>query len=140
MTGGEWQWSVLEVQCDGAPTLIRRNDTAELWSAHPALPIKLGFAVPLNAPNPGGLPDPNENKLLDALEDEICRRVEAAVTGIHAMTIANGQMKEFIFYVSLGADFETLHRAVQASTPTHQVHCMAVNEPEWETFQAFRTS
>ena len=65
------KWSVLQGSADDGPMLIRINTSAQNWAQHPLLNIRVGFAVPLNQPNPGGLPDASENLVLNQLEDVI---------------------------------------------------------------------
>ena len=47
----DFRWVLAEAVSGGAPLLLRANVTASTdgWVAHPDLPIKLGFAIPLNA-------------------------------------------------------------------------------------------
>lgn len=106
-------------------------------AGHPALPIKLGFAIPLLRPNEGGLPDPNENAELAPIEDLIAERVLAGGEGLHAMTLTTGIMKEYVFYVPAGLDIAALHAALRAEVSSHDVQCMAIEEPDWESFRDF---
>jgi hypothetical protein len=99
--------------------------------------VKLGFAIPLNHPNQGGLPNPEENAELNPIEDLILREVSATTRGIHALTITTGTMKEFVFYIAPGADIATLHQKLQNQVSSHEVQCMAVEETNWESYRAF---
>lgn len=130
-------WTLMSGEYDGAPLLARYNQSAQAWCAHPRLPIKLGFAIPLNEPNPGGLPSPSENQQLDAIEDLILASVAAATPAMSALALTNGVMKELIFYIPAGVDIEALHRSIAASVPTHEVQCMAVVETDWDTYRQF---
>lgn len=131
------QWGVAESGYDGSPLIIRFNSTAQEWVAHPDLPIKLGFAIPLNHPNETGLPHPDENEQLNQIEDVILREVEARARGMHVLALTTGTMKEFIFYVDTGADIKTIHETVQSHVSTHDVQCMAVEEPAWDSYKEF---
>ena len=70
-------WGIAKAEYGGSPLLIRFNKSAEEWVGNAGLPIKLGFAIPLNLPNENGLPDPDENQQLNDVEDVILREVEA---------------------------------------------------------------
>lgn len=131
------QWGVAEADYDGSPLFIRFNGTAKQWMGHADLPIKLGFAIPLNSPAEHGLPNPDENEALHAVEDIIIRNVEAATKAIHVLALTMGAMKEFVFYIPAGVDIKTIHKTIQQSVTTHDVQCMAVNEPEWDSFRQF---
>jgi hypothetical protein len=47
-------WGVAQADVDSSPLIIRYNESARSWVGHTQLPIKLGFAIPLNSPNEGG--------------------------------------------------------------------------------------
>ena len=140
MSSDEMTWGVAEAGYGGAPLIIRFNSSASEWAGHPALPIKLGFALPLNSPNEGGMPDPAENERLGAIEDIIVREVEARTTGVQALVLTTGTMKEFVFYVSRETDFAGLHEAIKAAVPTHDVQCIAEHEPKWDSYRQFNPS
>ena len=131
------QWAVAEAAYDSSPLIIRFNESAGEWKGHPELPIKLGFAIPLNSPNEGGLPDPDENLQLNDVEDVLVREIEARSRGIQTLALTTGTMKEFVFYVPQGVDIKAIHEAVQAAVSTHEVQCMAVMEPKWDTYEQF---
>jgi len=137
ISSDDMQWMVGESDYGGSPLLIRVNTSAREWAGHPALPIKLGFAVPLNAPSEGGLPDPEENDQLDEIEDIIRDQVEARTKGVHVLVLTTGTMKEFVFYVPRDLDFPALHQAIQAAVSTHEVQCVGEHEPKWDTYQQF---
>jgi hypothetical protein len=130
-------WGVAEGNYNGAPLIVRFSQSARDWCSHPGLPIKLGFAVPLNSPSEGGLPDPNENRQLNEIEDTIRGEVAGRTKAIHALVLTTGTMKEFVFYIPLGVDIKSLHEAIQAAVPTHDVQCMAVKEPKWDSYKEF---
>jgi hypothetical protein len=131
------RWSVASGDYGGGPLVVRFNESARDVAGHPALPIKLGFAVPLNRPNEGGLPDATENEELAAIEDLIAQRVLAGAVGVHAMTLTTGVMKEFVFYIAPGLDIAALHAALREQVQSHDVQCMAVEEPGWASFRGF---
>lgn len=130
-------WGVAQADIDSSPLIIRYNESARKWVGHPELPIKLGFAIPLNSPNEGGLPDPAENEQLDEIEDTIIRAIDARTRALHAMALTTGVMKEFVFYIPTGTDIKSLHEAIQAAVTTHEVQCMAIKEPKWDSYRQF---
>ena len=134
---GEQEWVLAQASRQGSPLIIRFNSTAGDWLGHPELPIKLGFAVPLNHPNPGGLPHPDENDQIEGIEDAIIEEVAARATGVQVLAVTTGEMKEFIFYIAPGADIAAMHQTVQQRVSSHEVQCMAIHEPDWETYQRF---
>lgn len=137
ITAPSHAWALAEGSYRGAPLIVRYSTTAQEWCSHPDLPVKLGFAVPLRSPNEGGLPGPAENGQLDDIEDTIRREVASRTKGVHALVLATGIMKEFVFYIPCGVNVKTLHEAIQAAVLTHEVQCMAVNDPKWESYKEF---
>jgi hypothetical protein len=133
------RWGNAKGRRGGAPLLMRFNQSAKEWCAHPGLPAKLSFVVSFLKPNPGGMPDAEELKQLDELEDTILREVESATIGLHALVLTNGVMKELIFYIPVpkGVDIKTIHARVAAALPTHNIECTVVNEPKWDSYQVF---
>jgi hypothetical protein len=133
----EQRWSLVQGNYGGGPLLVRFNEAARELAGHPELSIKLGFAVPLNRPNKGGLPDAAENQQLTLVEDLIAQRVLAEAVGLHAMTLTTGVMKEYVFYITPGLNIAAVHAALRESVSSHEVQCMAIEEPGWKSFRAF---
>lgn len=137
LTEDSHSWGVAQAGGDPSPLIIRYNQTARSWAGHPELPIKLGFAIPLNSPNQGGLPDPAENEQLNDIEDVVIREIETRTRALQALALTTGLIKEFVFYVPRGTDIKAIHEAVQTAVATHEVQCMAVNEPKWDSYREF---
>ena len=131
------RWGIAEGDYDGSPLIVRFNNSGKEWCAHPGLPIKLGFAVPLNTPTENGLPESVESEQLSDIEDVIVREVQARTKGLHALVLSTSNMKEFVFYIPRRVDVESLHKAVQEAVPTHDVQCMAEKEVKWDSFTDF---
>ncbi len=75
-----YEWQLAMANTKDGPLIVRKNSSAQVWAKHPKLTIKLGFAIPLNAPNQGGLPDPDENEQLDEIEDLIVTKLSGSAT------------------------------------------------------------
>ncbi|MBL8860048.1 MAG: DUF695 domain-containing protein [Planctomycetes bacterium] len=132
----EQRWSVAQSEYDGGPLLVRFNESARVWAGHPGLPIKLGFAIPLNRPHEGGMPDADENRELTAVEDLIAQRVLTDSVALHVMTLTTGVMKEYVFYTARGMDIAGLHARLREEVSSHEVQCMADEEPDWVSFRS----
>lgn len=131
------RWGISRGEHDGDPLIVRCNKTVGEWTGQAELPIKLGFAIPLNHPNEGGLPDAEENAALGQIEDEIVRQVFAATSAVFALALTTGIMKEFIFYIASDTDSSAIHARIRELVPTHEVQCIAVQEPGWDSYRAF---
>jgi hypothetical protein len=137
LSSDDHQWSIAEGNYVGSPLIVRINTSAKEWIGHKSLSIKLGFAVPLNSPNDGGLPNPEENQQLNGVEDVILREVEARAKGIHALVLTTGTMREFVFYITSDVDIGAMHKAIQKCVSSHEVQCMAVKDPTWKAYNEF---
>jgi hypothetical protein len=131
------RWGVAEVGSPDSPLIVRYNETARDWNGHSELPIKLGFAIPVNSPNPSGLPDPDENQQFDEIEDIIAREIGSQTPALHALVLTTGEMKEFVFYIPHGVDIKAIHEAIRSAVTTHDVQCLAVIEPGWDSYRQF---
>jgi hypothetical protein len=130
-------WGLAESGTESFPLFIRYNESAHDCIGHKDLPIKLGFAIPLNSANEGGLPSSVELTQLDAIEDTIVREVGLKTRGMYVLTLTTGSMREHVFYVLEGTDIMSIHESVKALVDTHEVQCMAVREPDWRSYLDF---
>ena len=133
----EQRWNIVQADDGGNPLIVRFNETARDWVGHDGLPVRIGFAAPLNQPSEGGLPEPAENAQLLDVEDVILRIVQPAVNGLHVLTLTDGQMKEWVFYVAPGADVARLHAEIKSQVKTHDVQCMSVEDRRWDSYRQF---
>lgn len=132
------RWTVFEKTTPDGPMLVRLNTSAKQWIGHPTLPIRLGFALPLNRPYPGGLIDGEENRVLSEVEDIIVAHVTASGPAIEVLAITTGTYKEFMFHIGNGEAIAGIHQALQAEITSHEVQCVGIHDPEWETYRSFR--
>jgi hypothetical protein len=126
-------WSLRESEVDGEPMIMRINTTAREYLGHPELPVRLGIALPLNAPNRRGLPDEPETRELDAIEGGIFEAVDPHGRVVFVVTTSG--MREVVSYVRTAAHAEEIVARVRAIAGTHEVHYYIEDDPEWEEFQ-----
>ncbi|UOD28541.1 DUF695 domain-containing protein [Massilia violaceinigra] len=132
-------WTIAEGTHGDGPMLVRINTSAKRWAGHPELGIRVGFAIPLNHPNPGGLPDAEENRVVGELEDRIRELLQAGGPVVHALAITTGTFKEFVFYLKNGECIGPVHEQLRAEVTSHQIQCMAYRDPEWDVYASFST-
>lgn len=131
------KWAIAESNADSGPMLIRVNRSAKEWVGHPALGIRVGFAVPLNNPDPQGMPESSENEKLNQIEDTICDQMKDISPSIHVLAITTGTFKEFVFHIGDGSRIEEVHLKLQKAISTHEIQCIAENDPEWKVYGSF---
>ncbi len=133
-------WTIGKAQYREMPLIIRYNETAKEWLAHPELSIKLGFAISLNHKTKIGWPTLEENSLIDVVEDIICFEVFRNATGLQVLALTTGNMKELVFYISPGADVAKIHAKIQQQVSSHEIQCLAIKEPGWDSYKEFTPS
>lgn len=133
----EGTWQVSQGDSGGNPIIVRANTHLKPFAGHTKLTVKIGFAVPLNSPNEGGLPEPDENLILDEIEDKIANELTRTGESVQALAITTGTFKEFVFYAKPGLDIKALHEKLMSEITTHEVQCYAEMEPDWATYNEF---
>ncbi|MCD0462065.1 DUF695 domain-containing protein [Roseiconus lacunae] len=131
------EWMLGQIKLEDGNLFVRLNRSAEQLAGTPELGIKLGFAIPFNRPPQGGVPNADENQAIAPLEDQIIETVLEQATGIHVLTLTAPNVKELVFYIAEGADIQSMHERLRASSKTHDVQCMAVRDANWESFREF---
>jgi hypothetical protein len=131
------KWAIGEAQYRGVPLIIRYSETAKEWLSHPELSVKLGFAIPLSNPIKKDLSRLEENSIIDAIEDIICREVFKRAVGLQALALTTDKVKELVFYIRPGADIAEIHAIVQQQVSTHEIQCLATKEPGWDSYKEF---
>jgi hypothetical protein len=94
----------------------------------------------LNHPNPGGLPDAEENRVLGALEERIHALLKAGGPVLHVLAITTGSFKEFVFYLRDSDSIGPVHDRLRAEVSSHQIQCQAYRDPDWDVYAAFATA
>jgi hypothetical protein len=131
------KWSVCEASAASGPLVIRVNETARQWIKHPELGIRVGFAIPLNKPNPGALPESTENFALNQIEDNILAYLKSFGPAIHVLSITTGTFKEFVFYIKNGDIIPDAHQKMKAEIKSHDVQCVSEYDAKWTVYSSF---
>ena len=134
------KWSIAEAKGNGGQMIVRFNETARSWAKHPALDIRVGFAVPLKQANPDGLPDPEENQELSLVEDSILSHDRKLGPSVQVLAITTGTFKEFVFYVGNAAGIADVHKQIMSDVTSHEVQCVAERDPKWSVYDVFAKS
>lgn len=130
-------WQLFQRESGGNPIVVRINTHLKPFAGDTELTVKIGFAVPLNSPVEGGLPEPEENLALVEIEDRIAAEVAAAGEAVHALTITMGTFKEFLFYAKPGMDIQAVHEKLMSEITSYEVQCYAEMDPDWETYKEY---
>ena len=130
-------WAMLEGENDGQPMIVRRNDTVVPYAGHRELPFRLGVAIPFVRPDENGFPDAEETGDLDQIEDALVDNLQEEQTGVLALVITTGGMREFVCYMRSTEDGDTAVQAAAAAGEEHEIQYYVEEDPEWELYSQF---
>ncbi len=128
----EAKWKLYE----SPEMIVRANASASSLVGDSRMPIRVGFALPLRNKS---WPDDAEVEELNQCEELLRSEIRNVSTAIQVLAITSEIMREFVFYCSAEADIAALHESVREKVKTHQVHCRAVRDPDWEVYTHFTT-
>lgn len=128
-------WRIVQGEFQGNPLVVRVNSHLAAFAGDTELKLKIGFAVPLNTQVPGGLPEPEENYAIGAIEDKIIGALETKGPVVQALAITTGTFKEFVFYARPDIDIKSVHEALMRDISSHEIQCTAEMDPGWETYK-----
>lgn len=128
-------WNLLSGQHLGQPMLVRLNTGAARLATMGSHDIRVGVAVPFNAPRPDGMPELAEGDALGEFEDQLVDL--AGSRGTLVAVITAGGMREFLLYTGNGWWVEQFHRDLASAIPSHHVQVVASPDPEWDVYHSF---
>lgn len=128
-------WKVAQGKYEGNPIIVRINANLHPFVGKSDHTLKIGFAIPLNNPHPGEMPDPEENILIAAIEDQITGNLNAKGSAVLALAITMGTFKEFVYYAKPGIDIASIHQELMTNIKSHDIQCIASIENKWETYR-----
>jgi hypothetical protein len=106
-------------------------------SGHPDLPVRLGVAVPLRAPDGNGLPSQAEGEQLNAIEDLLFGAIQGSGTGRIVLILTTSGMREFVSYARSKDAAVAAIRSAGQSVKTHKLQAYTAPDPEWKLFRQF---
>ena len=128
------EWTVLEGDVDGVPTMIRVRSGLKASVGHPSYGLQMGVAIPLNNPDPGGMPSIEEHRELKDVEDTL--EELAADNAVLAAVVTTGEMREFVLYTGTSDWIESFHLALEAAVPSHEIQVIAQHDANWDVFRS----
>ena len=125
-------WSLRMAGRNDRPlTIVLRDDVAEA-SDKSSWPIKIGIALPVNRPEPSGLPGKEETTQFHAVDQLI--RTSVGRRAVVVAVIAGDDMQEWLLYAYSGDWIEACHRELIDAVPTHNVQMYAREDHNWDTY------
>ena len=117
--------------------VVRTNESAKGLMGHTDYKHRVGFAVPLKAPNDAGLPQGDEVGLLDEVEDALADILEAEQNSLMVLVVSTSGMREFVFYTRTPSQIEGYAQSVQQNFAEYELQFYVEADPDWELFKSF---
>ena len=131
------QWSVLQGENNGNPTIIRLNTGVKKIVGHPSYSYRIGIAIPLKNPQENGLPSPEENLDFYKIEDEIFNLFQNNNEAFVCVIITTNGMKEFVIYSTTDQDIETKIDSLKSKFSEYDFQNYVQKDKNWDTYKEF---
>ncbi len=133
----ESKWSILQGQNNGKPMIVRRNDSAKQISSNPEFMYRIGFAIPLLAPNETGLPSNEEMATLNHIEDELSSQLEKEKISIQVLSLTTNGMREYVYYTKDLRIVEKVINDVRSKFPSYEIQFYVEEDKKWSVYREF---
>ena len=121
---------------NGRPLIVRVNAGLRELAGHPDLRHQVGIAVPLKRATDTGLPAPEEDRELAALEDELAATLSKGRQAVLAGILTTGGMREFVFYTGEPEAIRRTMAEIQGRIEHHDIQLMIQEDPSWQVFKS----
>jgi len=136
---GQWAVATGEDELDGSVTIMRLNTSYREVGSVPGYEHQVGIAVPFHAPEATGLPSPEENVELTAIEDAICPAIEEQAQSLLVAIITTGGMREFVFYTRAPQEVQKQFERLRERITSHEIQLMIQPDKNWDVYAQLRT-
>ncbi len=130
-------WSVAQGTYDEHPLIVRINAGAAAVRGDITLRHRVGVAVPLNAPDPAGLPAAAEAVVLTEIEDALIEALGVGRSAVHALVVTTSGIREFVFHTRTPEAVDTAVAGVRDRFPSHDVQWILGEDPDWDVYAQF---
>jgi hypothetical protein len=127
-------WSVSEGKHNGNPMFVRTNVGYRGLPGVAGYDHQVGIAVPLNHPDPSGFPSPDEGEDLSAIEDMVCRLLDAENESLFVASITTSGMRELVYYTRDPKKVKLKFERVRDSISTHRIQLMIQLDKNWDVY------
>ena len=128
-------WSVAHGENNGRVVIVRSNTGYKAFSKIAGYEHQVGIAVPLNAPEPTGLPSPAEDAELGVIEDAVCVSLEQDAESLLVAIISTGGMREFVFYTRAPDEVKRRFEELQTALASHEIQLMIQTDKDWKVYR-----
>ena len=130
-------WSMVQGAQNGQLMLARVHMGVDSLAGHPAYGFRVGIATKMQALANNGMPTPEENTTLQALEERIRNAVEVDREAFLVIAITCGGVKEWVFYTSNPESTKRRMQAFAPSVQTHKLQMIIEPDDKWTVYRDF---
>ncbi len=127
-------WAIRHGEHDGSVMIVRSNTGYRKFGSVPGYEHQAGIAVPLRAPETTGLPSPEEDAELTAIENAICPTLEEKVESLLVAIITTSGMREFVFYTRAPQELRQRFEVLRHRITSHEIQLMVQPDKDWVVY------
>ena len=117
--------------------VVRRNNSVDQYSSNPEFVYRIGFAIPLLAPNDEGLPSTEEMNTLNQIEDELSKQLEKDNVSIQVLSITTSGMREYVYYIKDSKIVEKVISDVRRKYSSYEIQYYVEEDKGWSLYKQF---
>ncbi|HTW62570.1 MAG TPA: DUF695 domain-containing protein [Terracidiphilus sp.] len=133
-------WLIAKWQRNGFPLTVRMATAYREMGRVPGYEHKIIVVIPLNNPQPSGMPQGDEFDALKAVELSICNLLEAENESLCVLAITGCGTRDLIFYTRNPEQAREMIARAQESIVSHKIDAAIEPDRWWELYGFFNKS
>ena len=113
---------------------VRRNTGYREFTSVSGYAHQVGIAVPFRNAGATGLPSPEEDAQLAAVEDILSASFEEQAESLFVAVITTGGMREFVFYTREPQGVKRRFEALRTRITSHAIQLMIQPDKTWRVY------
>jgi hypothetical protein len=130
-------WTLGEGERDGFPMILRLDNQFKRRAPLPEYKHHVILSVHLRDPSPNGFPSTEEGDDLDALEENLCKELEAGKESVCVLVVTNNGLRDFIFYTRNAESAHERIKTVIAGGTGFVIEIAIEPDSEWYIYKHF---
>ena len=127
-------WAVSTGEYAGKVMLLRVHEGYRQYGGVAGYDHQVGIAIPLRSPTEQGLPTPEENIEIQAIEDTVEAALEAGGASLQVAVITTSGMKELVFYTTSPEAVKHRFEELRGQTSSHELQLMIQRDAGWKVY------
>jgi hypothetical protein len=133
-------WLIARMRRNGFPLMVRMATAYRDLGKVPGYDHKIVVVIPLNDPQPSGMPQGDEFDALKAVELSVCNLLEAENESLCVLAVTGCGTRDLIFYTRNPEQAHQMIARAQASIVSHKIDAAIEPDQNWELYGFFNNS